>query len=262
MSDFHTYSHGNGRVDRPFAVHTARDTLIGRTDLHFPRSMSNQGECHDEKNAPVDPKSLKHAFDSEENWVSSPRKKYMYRDTKTSTARTKKGQSLIPAGGNKRECEESCRRDSECRQEEATSAGTADAVCTYTPTEEGDTYDNSSAALSRRNPHDGSSADLDVGHDALSVTSLQPRVKELWGAIVTAMEGLVARGFDRTLLFSTLPYAARHVLDPSLGLVYRRLQKRVSDSWQADEPCEVVLLCQTFIKSYEELCTIAGKSCV
>lgn len=82
---------------------------------------------------------------------------------------------------------------------------------------------------------------------------IERRIQELWQAMQTSLEGLAARGYDRTLIYSVLPTIQKQVLDTGVSLVYTRLQKRLSDQWKADEPTAVVFLCATFIRSCDEL---------
>jgi hypothetical protein len=124
-----------GGSDHPFSVHTASRTLLGRSDIHLP--SSSRGDMHrydgrsDAACNTVNVKTNTAACNTgnprtnlgmnidsptqcdwekgqEERWVSSPRRTPAYRDTKTSSARTKKGQSLIPPGGNIRPVVYSC----------------------------------------------------------------------------------------------------------------------------------------------------------
>lgn len=105
MTDFFSGS------EHPFAVHTASSTLLGRSDIHLPGTRSNTRDrdmyrevlTNDDKS--THEKSKIDSKPSTENvhddvWVSSPRKNPPYRDTKTSRARTRTGQDLIPPGGN------------------------------------------------------------------------------------------------------------------------------------------------------------------
>ncbi len=77
--------------------------------------------------------------------------------------------------------------------------------------------------------------------------------KILWESIQTILRRLVELGFDRTLIFSVLPYVERKIMDKSLQYCYHRFQKRVSESWRVDEPTEVVQLCHRFLHTYDEL---------
>lgn len=101
-------------------------------------------------------------------------------------------------------------------------------------------------------------ADNTAGSDDALDMMMSPGGRErklhsLWTAMSSSLAGIAARGFDRTLIYSVQPFVERRVLDASLGLVESRLEKRVSDAWQASEPSEVVVLCGEFLKSYKEV---------
>ncbi len=277
MTEFQTYSHDGG--DRPFAVHTANETLMGRTDIdlsHFHHSASTSS-APTQKDAAcntVGPQSLTQNFDlkdpchhheNEETWVSSPRRKPAYRDTKTSALRTLKGQALIPEGGNQRACGAcaGCKKQKNCVEhapDTKSYAPSNDAV-RYRPSGDGgdidpDTEDTDDYSTASRS--DVKSQSMTAQNEETACA----RQAALWRGMQTALEGLAARGFDRTMVYSTLPFIKSHVLDPSLDLVHKRLLKRVSDTWQADEPSEVVLLCQAFLEAYDEVLTLSGHGSV
>jgi hypothetical protein len=97
--------------------------------------------------------------------------------------------------------------------------------------------------------HSGdSSIPLDINH----------RIRHLWELLANSLRGLASKGYDRSMVYSVLPLVERQVLDPSLEYVQNRLKKRLSQTWRVDEPIEVVTLCQTFVKAYEEIGELLG----
>jgi hypothetical protein len=74
-----------------------------------------------------------------------------------------------------------------------------------------------------------------------------------WETLHSTLLELIDLGYDRSLLYALLPSVEQRIFHQSLHVVYERFLKRVSESWQSDEPSKVVELCQRWNHSYEIL---------
>jgi hypothetical protein len=78
-------------------------------------------------------------------------------------------------------------------------------------------------------------------------------IASLWHILHVSLVRLIDLGYDRSLLFSVLPFIEKRIFHKSLKYLSQRFEKRVSQTWQNDEPVEVVQLCQRALRAYEKL---------
>jgi hypothetical protein len=83
------------------------------------------------------------------------------------------------------------------------------------------------------------------------------RLAALWARLIATCKALALHGYERTAIAATLPLFHQHILNDRCNYLYERCMKRVSPEWQQTEPAEVVLLCHTLVRCYDDIIAIA-----
>mmetsp|Transcript_9992 Transcript_9992/g.15083 ORF Transcript_9992/g.15083 Transcript_9992/m.15083 type:complete len:263 (+) Transcript_9992:93-881(+) len=257
MDFYATSKRSPSNVYAPFTIHTASDTLVGRSDIRIPpvspcdyiekdAACSTAGGHEADEHVAGGHEADEHVADrrisdrhvadrhrssgmsgqnqstEEHKTVPKHSRRPEYRETRASLARAK---PVVKSG---RECE--------C------SPGYRDAA-PEGPAEE------SRIASEPMMPSD----DKSCSASSVSPADVFHRQNELWKGMIKSLQGLADLGYDRTMVFSILPVLESRILDSSVEYVYQRLQKRVSKAWQQDEPADVVVFSREFIRCYEEM---------
>jgi hypothetical protein len=108
--------------------------------------------------------------------------------------------------------------------------------------------------------HEHHHLSLDESRSAATTAAIATAASSssLWEIIHTSLLRLIDLGYDRSLLFSILPSVEKRIFHfSSFKYLSQRFMKRVSMSWQNDEPLEVVQLCQHVLNAYQKLLSLS-----
>lgn len=227
-----------------FRVHTAKDTLLGKTDIplplpSFPRYSQNKQT--ERKNNNVSFQDTYHdSYSQEDIKMEEPEhesehfenESYHDIDNNHNHNHYYSNSNINSQSYNNNQQNRNFTREGNSKKVSFLSNGTSQKSPSTTPIR--------------------STSSLDDSYNRNSFTNQRQYINSIWENINQILLHLIELGYDRSMLFAAVEEVKKKNFQ-SLQSTYNRSLTRLSDKRSANLPIEVLDLYQNFVKFYEEL---------